>query len=110
MTVIVPTIGRIVWYTPLTNEPVLMHLDRTHPMTAQVCYVNPDGTVNLLVTDHMGNTTPRTGVELIQENDGAVPASGNYCQWMPYQQAAQARADEAKPSKAKVDPSLKKGG
>lgn len=89
--VITPTVGRIVWYFPTVHDGMLSRGDQ--PFAAQVVFVHNDRMVNLLVTDHLGNTYPRERITLVQEGD-PHPSKGGHCEWMPYQ-AAQAKKHEA---------------
>lgn len=81
MTVITPTVGRIVWYWPRVNdgEPI-----SEQPFAAIVTYVFNDRMINLAAFDHVGNAERHISVQLVQEGD-AVPGLGDYAQWMPYQ-------------------------
>lgn len=66
-----PTIGRIVHY---------YGLDMTiPPMAAIVASVLPDGTLNLGIWDHSGDSKPRRGVPFC-DGSGERPAS-NFCEW-----------------------------
>jgi len=81
MTVITPTVGRIVWYWPLVNDgydPV------SQPFAAIVTFAFGDRMINLTAFDHAGNVETHTSVQLAQEGD-PVPTHGGYAQWMPYQ-------------------------
>jgi len=77
MTVITPTVGRIVWYWPPNNK------DR-QPQAAIVTYVHDDRLININAFTHDGMPVARTSVALVQEGD-PKPDDGNYAQWMPYQ-------------------------
>lgn len=92
---IVPTIGRVVWFHPATNSSDSSFAPA--PICAAiVVYVHSDTCVNLAVFDALGISHPKTSVQLIQ--DGEAPSqSGYYCEWMPYQkeQAAKTEALEA---------------
>lgn len=81
MTVITPTVGRIVWYWPRVNEgdPI-----SDQPFAAIVTYAFGDRMINLTVFDHAGNVETHTSVQLAQEDD-PVPTQGGYAQWMPFQ-------------------------
>ena len=91
---ITPTIGRKVWYWPSDYQRRTgLTVADGQPCDATVVHVRADGRVNLRVTDHIGNTHPLTGIELVQ---GATPAHAEEAPegcatWMPYQakQAAQ---------------------
>ena len=92
---IAPTVGRIVWYRPSSDEEIPKQADG-QPLAAIVAMVWPGGgMVNLSVFDANGFSRPRSKVPLVQENNEAP--SGSYCEWMPYQkgQAAKTEALEA---------------
>jgi hypothetical protein len=95
-----PSNGRIVWYTPArktgdfdSDRGITQH-DHTKPLAAMVVHVWSDRMVNLIVFDSNGMPTPRTSVELLQDDD-PKPEGGRFCSWMPYQ-IGQAKAAEAK--------------
>jgi hypothetical protein len=52
MTKIVPTVGRVVWFTPSTVHPVpdFLTIDPKQPCAAMVSYVWNDRLVNLTVS------------------------------------------------------------
>jgi hypothetical protein len=77
-----PTVGRVLWYYPQSNEPMVRHDNQ--PCMALLCWPNGTTAVNLLVIDHFGNVFPVMDAELVQEGD-AVPGAGGYAAWMPYQ-------------------------
>lgn len=89
---ITPTIGRIVWYYP-SGYDTIEQGDDLQPLAAMVCYVWPDGAVNLAVHDLHGYPWTRSRVRLVQEGE-ALPGDAGYATWMPYQvnQAAKAAA------------------
>jgi hypothetical protein len=62
MSQITPTPGRIIWYTPGTNDGITRN--GTEPLAAIVAAVLADGTVNLAVFDARGNLSQRHAVEL----------------------------------------------
>jgi hypothetical protein len=78
---IVPTVGRIVWYYPGQNEAIKYHRDQ--PLAAVVSYVWSDRMVNLAVYDADGFPQSRTSVPLLQDDDKAPDAA--HCAWMPFQ-------------------------
>lgn len=87
-----PTVGRVVWYTPVDNAPEGVN-HKGQPFAAIVTYVFHDRMVNLAVFDHNGVAQSRTSVPLVQE--GEQPPNGSpYCEWMPYQ-IGQAKKHEA---------------
>lgn len=81
---ITPTNGRIVWYTPSTDDKEIRQHDFKRPLAAQVCHVWGDRMVNLDVTDSDGRHFPRTSVMLLQDDD-LKPEGGRFAVWMPYQ-------------------------
>lgn len=95
-----PTIGRIVWYYPDENDSGKINLDKDkglprseqQPMGAKVAYVHNDRLVNLAVSDHEGFLHTQKEVTLIQEGDELPADGGEFCAWMPYQQAQAAKA------------------
>jgi hypothetical protein len=92
LSVIQPTIGRVVWFYPAASDDKYTK----GPLTALVCHVWSDTCVNLAVFDSNGNPYNRTSV-LLWQGDGERPASG-FAEWMPYQkgQVAKTEAAEAK--------------
>jgi hypothetical protein len=91
-----PTIGRVLWYQPPKPEDCPL-LDQ--PLSASVAYVHDGRTINIGYWDSDG--TPRAAQYVTLLGDGeAAPATGNYCEWMPYQRDAAAKAE--------VEPKTKK--
>jgi hypothetical protein len=86
MTKILPTVGRVVWFSPsrLTGDGRLAHIDGRKPLAAIVSHVFNDALVNLAVFDSNGTSHSRTSVPLVQEGE-AKPEHGYFCSWMPYQ-------------------------
>lgn len=89
--IIIPTVGRQVWYHPQPGDSLFAE-DRK-PLAATVCWVHGERLVNLQVLDRNGNAVQRTSVTLLQPDDGAQTAS--YCAWMPYQIGQAAKTAEA---------------
>lgn len=87
--VIQPSIGRRVWYRPAVHEAVAVY-DRAQALDAGIVYVWNDRMVNLLVTDHAGQTHIRTSVTLLQDDDAPANSTGGYAEWMPYQKGQKA--------------------
>ena len=87
--VIMPTVGRRVWYWPSLNDlgqgvPNMVHTDAAQPLDAGICYVWNDRLVNLTVADQNGHMHRRFSVRLLQA--GEQPMIGEaYAQWMPFQ-------------------------
>ncbi len=102
---IVPTVGRKVWYRPSHED--LSSLDNSiggkaippmfafgdQPLDATILYVHSDYCVNLVVFDHDAAMHRRMSV-ILSQGDNPVPPGDAYAEWMPYQ-AAQAKKDEA---------------
>lgn len=99
MTVIKPTVGRIVWYYPsaFDRSCLVCGVPGEQPLGAMVSYVWGDRMVNLTVSGVNGGTFGRTSVPLVQEGDHPVKSGCAYCTWMPYQ-VGQAKKHEAPPT------------
>jgi hypothetical protein len=80
--VIKPTVGRIVWFYPASNEDKMPY-DKGQPLAAIVTKVWSDTMVNLAVFDANGIRHGRTSVPLRQP--GPTHPDNYYCEWMPYQ-------------------------
>jgi len=98
---IVPTIGRRVWYYPSEYDVSERHSDRIQsmldqPCDAGICYVWNDRMVNLTVADANGFMHRRTSVRLLQDKEQPYPGEA-HARWMPYQQG---QAKPAEPIKA----------
>lgn len=65
-----PLVGQILHYWPLQCEKTHNH---DQPFRADICHINTDGTVNLIVSNEIGIETRRTRVPLVQ---GQPPKSG----------------------------------
>jgi hypothetical protein len=97
---IIPTVGRIVYFRPGEGAKSRMNILGDQPCKADVLFVHPDGTVNLLVIDHRGCGLVKENVLLIQ--DGDTPPEGlSYCEWMPYQKVV---------AKGEIKPTLHAAG
>jgi hypothetical protein len=80
--VIVPSIGRVVWFWPI--EPV------DQPYAALVTYVHSDRLINVGGFTANGEPFARTSIKLRQDGDpeaAPFPVRGveAYAEWMPYQ-------------------------
>jgi hypothetical protein len=97
MTKILPTVGRVVWFTPsrLTGDYGFTHIDGRKPLAAIVTHVFNDALVNLSVFDSNGVPHSRTSVPLVQ-GDEPRREHGYFCSWMPYQVGQAAK--HAKPA------------
>jgi hypothetical protein len=73
MTKIVPTVGRVVWFTPsrLTGDYGFTHIDSRKPLAAIVAHVFNDCLVNLSVFDSNGTPFSRTSVQLCRRRGQA---------------------------------------
>lgn len=101
-TVIVPTVGRVMWYYPGTEEAY----NDAAPLAAMVAHVfdEPGGghIANLLVVDPLGGTFAAQDVPVVQQNDAFDPSRAHVA-WMPYQ-IGQAAAAATAPSVAAPAP------
>lgn len=98
-TVIIPTVGRVVWFRPknmVFRDDVgnVLHHDGIAPLAAIVAYVHSDTVVNLAVTDHVGRQFPITSVSLLQDGE-PTENLGCYAEWMPYQKGQAAKTEAA---------------
>jgi hypothetical protein len=89
MSMIRPTVGRIVWYWPtrptsLTSQPFAAIITRVHSDTA----------IDLMVMHPIEGPIPTQWVGLFQEGE-EVPDTAAYAEWMPYQQGQAAKAEAA---------------
>lgn len=91
MPLMLPSVGRIVWYYPSENEarfssvPFMMH-GKVGPFAAIVAAVEDAQTVVLAVFDSEATLHPRDKVHLLDPNGEAPPTDGSYfATWMPYQ-------------------------
>jgi len=75
---ITPSIGRVVLYYPRGVSPP------QQPCRADVCFVHPDGRLNINWHTHEGIGVSSTSVLLVQPGE-EPPKSGQYCFWMPFQ-------------------------
>lgn len=92
---IIPTVGRVVWYWPSPHEP-LAQPEIGEPLAAIIVQVLGDRSVNLTVFDTRGNPYGRMVVPLRQVEDPPIDDMGllAHCEWMPYQKAQAARAEQ----------------
>jgi hypothetical protein len=94
---IVPTIGRVVWYFPSDDDLSKLGMNKhgEQPFDAHVIYVWSETCVNLVVFDHEGYMFAKTSVPINLE--GQSP----HAEWMPYQREQAAKhAAEAAPAAA----------
>lgn len=97
-----PSIGRVVWFTPASNDWQLPRGDQ--PLAAIVAYVHSDTCVNLAVFDANGATVSRMSVPLMQDDMGINPEAA-FAEWMPFQkgQAAKTDADAVRVREAAIN-------
>ena len=100
-TLITPTVGRKVWYWPFGHQrEKLAVFDDTQPCDATVTYVWNERMVNLHVVGPAGAMMQINSVLLVQDGDSLPTIEhGGYAEWMPYQKAQQAKADQPVKSK-----------
>ena len=97
--IIKPTIGRRVWFRcndSFAKEKGIYRIDDVQAMDAGIVYVHGDSMVNLIVTDHIGNSHAINSVALVDASDGNSYAM--WCEWMPYQK------EQAKSKCAVIEP------
>lgn len=87
-----PTVGRVVLYTPDTEDDQIHVNYGVQPMAATVAYVWNERMVNLSVVDHNGKQFSLTSVPLAQDDDAVSPGM---CEWMEYQKGQAAKTEEA---------------
>lgn len=82
-----PTVGRVVWYHPASDEVIIHHPDQ--PLAAHIAYVWSDTMVDLMVIDHNGVPHAKANVRLVGDDDYGfcAPKFESWCEWMPYQKA-----------------------
>ena len=76
-----PTIGRRVWFRcndSFAKEKGIYRIDDVQAMDAGIVYVHGDSMVNLIVTDHIGNTHAINSVALVDASDGNSHAREPY--------------------------------
>jgi hypothetical protein len=94
---IVPTIGRVVWYWPNRIEDhICVGGDQALP--ALVCHVWSDTCINIAGFDANGIPFNRTSVLLVQ--DGNARPDQHFAEWMPYQKGQAAKTEAAEAAKA----------
>lgn len=98
-----PSIGRVVWYTPATNEDPCFVKSSTagEPCAALVAKVWGDRMVNLAVFDANGISHSRCSVTLLQDDDVGNEL-GRYASWMPYQKGQAAKTEALQAQTASV--------
>jgi hypothetical protein len=86
MSMITPTIGRVVWVIrPLES------LDIKQPEVGLVTYVHGDHCIN--VAGFNSNGTPFTLTSLWLVQDDEAKPEGNFACWMPYQKGQAAKSE-----------------
>lgn len=85
-----PTIGRVLLYFTAGNA---------NPWPCLVTAVTDDRTVNVSGFTDAGQHFWERGAKLLQDDD-QKPTEGTWCEWMPYQVAAAAKAAPASDTSA----------
>lgn len=86
-----PSIGRVLWYWPAGVD---YKAEGAQPQPVSICYVHSDSRINVGGFTPNGTHFADTSVLLLNDpNSYGNPAGGSWCQWMPYQHAAQAAQD-----------------
>jgi hypothetical protein len=95
MTMIKPTVGRVVWvFRPNhTNDP-------TQPEAALIAYVWNDRLINVGGVDHSGAPFALACLPLVQDDE--PKPEGNFAAWMPYQKGQAAKTEQLEKA-AKTD-------
>ncbi len=89
MSLITPTVGRVLHFYPGPFPDPRMAIFGDQPMRADLCFVHNDNLVNVIVNDHAGTAFPMQKVQLVQ--DGEPNPGREHVIWMPYQ-VGQAKA------------------
>ena len=87
---IIPTIGRIMWYWPEKQYRGKL------PWAAIVTDVQGDNIVNVAVFHSSGDMLlgGKQSVPVVQDGSSNIAGDGQYVEWMPYQ-VGQAKKDRA---------------
>lgn len=101
MTVIPPTIGRIVLFFPAIDGG--RHEDG-QPFGSMIAGVNDDGTINLLVAARDGSPYGAQNVLLVQDGD-EIDQDKAHATWMAYQKGQAAKAEQLQSVAATSAPS-----
>lgn len=102
---IIPTVGRVVWYHPTNDDPGGIHPGG--PQAAIIAHVWSNTNVNLMVLDTDGIPYSRTSVYLVQGEDRSLEIGvQGYAEWPPYQksQAAEIEKMESQSHFGKTEP------
>ena len=91
---IVPTVGRIVWYRP-GDDYQYPHI-KGEPLAAFITCVHTDFSVNLTIFDINGSHHKRSYVQLVHGDEYLEGRSGTegYAEWMPYQKGEAAKTEK----------------
>lgn len=88
---ITPTIGRKVWFWPVSEQQMMQH-SPDQALDATIIYVHSDSHVNLHIIDHNGREHVRINMFLFPDADITKRPGSSCATWMPYQQG-QAKAN-----------------
>ena len=92
MSIIKPTVGRVVWYYPHASDGLYANNDG--PLAGMIAKVWSDTCVNLGVLDGNGINHSRTSVYLYPGERMPRPAIGTgFAEWMPYQKGQAAKTE-----------------
>jgi hypothetical protein len=82
---IIPTVGRKVWYWPVKEAKFgVTQFNTEMPLDATIIYPHNDTMVNLHVVDHAGDQHFRALV-LLHQGDVASRPNSSCATWMPHQ-------------------------
>lgn len=95
MTIIKPSVGRVLHFFPSTvymDGRKLAFSDPSQPLAAMISYVHSDTMVNLTAWDQNGVSFSVCSVPLVQS--GARSVGSFYAEWMPYQKGQAAKTEQ----------------
>lgn len=112
MATIKPTIGRKVWYWCPATSGIGGVLDTTQAFDATIIFVHSEKLVNLIVTDHEGETSCEQNVELLDPGMSDHHGGDTYATWMPFQvgQAKAAKPENAEPNALELGAAARAAG
>ena len=89
---IVPTVGRVVWFWP--DGEVQMRTQQ-QPCAAIIAQVRTNTLINIAYFDENGHAHNNTSVRLVQDEQITQEMQSPFCTWMPYQVGQQAKTEAA---------------
>lgn len=106
MTMITPTVGRVVWYHDSPGAPELAAIVCAVQEIPKGEFIDAHFRLALAVFDSRGMSRPRVNVRLVQ--DGEEPPTGSeFAEWMPYQKGQAAKTEQLE---AKLQPQSEGAG